>query len=88
MTVFEHNTPKPVTQAQQSCRLQPQSNILSVELMVGSSHLWWWGRRKDKTDQVVMAIHEVIDKVSNWPGLPIFSMTQSAPFVHSSFFLL
>lgn len=51
-----------------------QSCILSVELTVESSHCWWWGRGKDKADQLVMRIHEVIDKVSDWPGLPMFSM--------------
>lgn len=88
VTAFEHNTLKPVTKAQQGAADSSLNfNVLSGVAHGGERSLLVGGERrgKDNTDQLVVIIHEVVDKVSSWPGLPIFSMPQSAPFVHHSF---
>lgn len=66
----------------------PSSTLTSCSSWWGLLAVGMGGRGKDNTGQMVVITYEVTNKVSHWPQLPIFSMPQSAPFVHSSFVLI
>lgn len=92
---FRITVPPRVTGHQCDCKTQQRTENSSLCSSVLWRSSWWWAltrgggvrrRGMDNTGQLVVIIHTVTNKVSSCPGLLIFSMLQSAPFVHSSFF--